>query len=144
MDGKIKIFGVLGPIGESHQPGITKTFVKSYGNFKICCQKFSQLAEIFSEVLTFSCPHWTTDSRNLVKTQVFRDKYVTPLFFTTIWLVSLGRQNCVEAYSKLAEALHEGGIDGFLLETMNYWDEALIALEGLELFLRKVMVEICK
>lgn len=79
MDGKIKIFGVLGPIGESHQPGVTKTFVESHG-----------------------------------------------------------RQNCVEAYSKLAEALHEGGIDGFLLETMNYWDEALIALEGLELFLRKL------
>ena len=56
--------------------------------------------------------------------------------------ISLGRQNCVEAYSKLSEALHEGGIDGFLLETMNYWDEALIALEGLELFLRKVMIEI--
>ena len=34
MDGKIKIFGVLGPIGESHQPGITKTFVESYGNLR--------------------------------------------------------------------------------------------------------------
>ena len=59
-------------------------------------------------------------------------------FGLVTWPISLGRQNCVEAYSKLAEALHEGGIDGFLLETMNYWDEALIALEGLELFLRKV------
>ena len=101
MDGKIKIFGVLGPIGESHQPGITKTFVESYGNLQ---------------------PNKKTNH---------------PIVFIT-WSISLGRQNCVEAYSKLAEALHEGGIDGFLLETMNYWDEALIALEGLELFLRKV------
>ena len=50
-----------------------------------------------------------------------------------------GRQNCVEAYSKVAEALYEGGIDGFLLETMNYWDEALMALEGVEEFFRKVI-----
>ena len=49
-----------------------------------------------------------------------------------------GRQNCVDAYSKIAEALFQGGIDGFLLETMNYWDEALMALEGVELFFRKV------
>ena len=34
--------------------------------------------------------------------------------------------------------MFEGGIDGFLLETMNYWDEALMALEGVELFFRKV------
>ena len=53
-------------------------------------------------------------------------------------ILYLGRQNCVDAYDKIAEALYEGGIDGFLLETMNNWDEALMALEGVELFMKKV------
>ena len=54
--------------------------------------------------------------------------------------IHLGRQNCVEAYAAIAEALYQGGIDGFLLETMNYWDEALMALQGVEKFIKKVRI----
>ena len=49
-----------------------------------------------------------------------------------------GKKFCVEVYLKIAEALYEGGIDGFLLETMNYWEEAEIALEAIEQFQKKV------
>ena len=43
-------------------------------------------------------------------------------------------------YAAIAEALYQGGIDGFLLETMNYWDEALMALQGVEKFIKKVRI----
>ena len=48
-----------------------------------------------------------------------------------------GKKFCVEAYAKIAEALYEGGIDGFLLETMNNWEEAEIALEAVKQFHKK-------
>ena len=32
VDIDVKVFGVLGPICESHQPGIFKQFVAKYGN----------------------------------------------------------------------------------------------------------------
>ena len=35
LDNDVKVFGVLGPICESHQPGTTKTFVESYGKFEL-------------------------------------------------------------------------------------------------------------
>ena len=34
MDNDVKVYGVLGPICESHQPGTTKKFVESYGKFE--------------------------------------------------------------------------------------------------------------
>ena len=46
----------------------------------------------------------------------------------------LGKQFCTETYSKLAKALYDGGVDGYQLETMNNWEEAEAALEGIKLF----------
>ena len=34
LDNNVKIYGVLGPICESHQPGTTKKFIETHGNFR--------------------------------------------------------------------------------------------------------------
>ena len=47
--------------------------------------------------------------------------------------VFTGSKFCIAFYQKLASALHEGGVDGFLLESMNCWDEAYFALEGVKI-----------
>ena len=41
-----------------------------------------------------------------------------------------GSSFCITTYQKLARALYDGGVDGFLLETLNCWEEAFLALEG--------------
>ena len=46
----------------------------------------------------------------------------------------LGKQFCIETYCKLAKALYDGGVEGYQLETMNNWEEAVTALEGIKLF----------
>ena len=51
----------------------------------------------------------------------------------------LGKLFCIETYTKLAKALCDGGADGFLLESMNCWEEAEIALEGVKEF-KKVCI----
>ena len=70
---KVRIFGALGPICESHHPG-----------------KF--------------------------------EKYVT----------ENGSNFCVNTYENIALSLLEGGVDGFLVETMNCWKETYLALEGVK------------
>ena len=67
----VNIFGVLGPICETHQPGLFMKFWKDNGT-----------------------------------------------------------EFCVNFYEMLAQALLDGGVDGFLIETMNCWEEAYLALEG--------------
>ena len=78
IDNNVQVFGVLGPICESHQPGMTSTYI-----------------------------------------------------------AEKGRQFCVDTYAKLAQALFNGGVDGFLLESMNTWEEAELALEGVKCFKQK-------
>ena len=75
----VQVFGVLGPICETHQPGLFRKFWKANGT-----------------------------------------------------------QFCVETYEKLCHALYEGGVDGFLIETMNCWEEAYLALEGVRNFKDKL------
>ena len=77
FDNDVKVFGVLGPICESHQPGVTKKYIE---------QK--------------------------------------------------GVQFCIDTYAKLAKALVDGGVDGLLLESINNWEEAKVALEGVKQFKR--------
>ena len=43
-----------------------------------------------------------------------------------------GSSFCTDFYSKLSSALHDGGVDGFIIETMNSWEEAHFALEGVK------------
>ena len=43
LDNNVKVYGVLGPICESHQPGITKEFVKEYGKLFLLRINFSYL-----------------------------------------------------------------------------------------------------
>ena len=75
----VQVFGVLGPICETHQPGLFKKFWKANGT-----------------------------------------------------------QFCVNSYEKLSQALYDGGVDGFLIETMNCWEEAHLALEGVRNFKDKL------
>ena len=44
----------------------------------------------------------------------------------------IGSEYCISMYGKLANALYEGGVDGFLLESLNCWNEAYFALEGVK------------
>ena len=69
----VKVFGVLGPICESHNPKLLKTYIKENGS-----------------------------------------------------------SFCTDFYSKVSNALYDGGVDGFIIETMNSWEEACFALEGLK------------
>ena len=36
-------------------------------------------------------------------------------------------------YGLIANALYDGGVDGFLLESLNCWNEAYFALEGVKI-----------
>ena len=43
-----------------------------------------------------------------------------------------GPDYCTTFYKNLSNALYEGGVDGFLLESLNCWEEAHFALEGVK------------
>ena len=43
-----------------------------------------------------------------------------------------GPDYCRRIYEELANALYAGGVDGFLLESLNCWEEAYFALEGVK------------
>ena len=43
-----------------------------------------------------------------------------------------GEKFCVDTYEKLSLALYKGGVDGFILESLNCWEEAYLALEGVK------------
>ena len=45
LDNNVKIYGVLGPICESHQPGTTKKFIETYGNFRYYILRGKSLLE---------------------------------------------------------------------------------------------------
>ena len=47
------------------------------------------------------------------------------------FLSNKGQTYCIEFYEKLSSSLYKGGVDGFIVETMNCWDEAFFALEGI-------------
>ena len=47
-------------------------------------------------------------------------------------MILIGSTFCVDTYQKLAKALFDGGVDGFLLESLNCWDEVYYALEGVK------------
>ena len=61
-----------------------------------------------------------------------------------IWIVTwpnrcfkfTGKKFCVDTYDKLSLALYEGGVDGFILESLNCWEEAYLALEGVKLMIK--------
>mgnify|MGYP005846742505 CR=1 FL=1 len=48
-------------------------------------------------------------------------------------LGNLSREEAVEAFAEQARALRDGGVDGFLVETMSDLEEALAACEGVRL-----------
>ena len=50
---------------------------------------------------------------------------------TKDYISSRGKEFCIDAYRKIAQALYDGGANGFLLEAMTCWEEAEVALEGL-------------
>ena len=47
-------------------------------------------------------------------------------------LLNKGQDYCKRIYEELSKALYEGGVDGFLLESLNCWEEAYFALEGVK------------
>ena len=47
--------------------------------------------------------------------------------------IFIGSEYCISMYGKIANALYEGGVDGFLLESLNCWNEAYFALEGVKI-----------
>ena len=47
------------------------------------------------------------------------------------YIKEYGASFCIDSYTKISNALYEGGIDGFIIETMNSWEEAFYALEGI-------------
>jgi S-methylmethionine-dependent homocysteine/selenocysteine methylase len=49
-----------------------------------------------------------------------------------------GSSFCIDFYEKLSWSLYKGGVDGFLIETMNSWDEAYLALEGVKRTIQKI------
>ena len=51
---------------------------------------------------------------------------------TKDYINSKGKEFCIETYRKIAQALYDGGANGFLCEAMNCWEEAEVALEGLK------------
>ena len=51
-----------------------------------------------------------------------------------VWNYLPGHQFCIDTYSKLTKALYDGGVDAFLLETMNNWQETELGLEGIKKF----------
>ena len=79
--GNVHIYGSLGPICESHQPGL-----------------FTKYAE------------------------------------------EKGSSFCIDFYEKLSLALYNGGIDGYIVETMNTWEEAFFALEGINKTIAKLPI----
>ena len=50
---------------------------------------------------------------------------------TKDYINSKGTEFCIETYRKIAQALYDGGANGFLLEAMTCWEEVEVALEGL-------------
>ena len=85
FDNDVKVFGVLGPICESHQPGVTKKYIEEKGE-----------------------------------------------------------QFCIDIYAQLAKALYDGGVDGLLLESINNWEEAKVALDGVKHFKKVLFLYIIK
>ena len=53
-------------------------------------------------------------------------------FMLAYFSIFIGSEYCISMYGKLANALYEGGVDGFLLESLNCWNEAYLALEGVK------------
>ena len=51
-----------------------------------------------------------------------------------VWNHLTGDQFCIDTYYKLTKALYDGGVDAFLLETMNNWKETELGLEGIKKF----------
>ena len=52
-----------------------------------------------------------------------------------------GETYCISFYEKLSWALYDGGVDGFIVETMNCWKEASLALEGIKRTKKKASIK---